>query len=223
VSLRGWTIPPSDTEARRSANERREELVQRWNFFTQAKSRLECANGLFAPTVVVSENIVMWEHLRKLFKQLEESNVSHSALKDAPPEPTEFAHPGNRQLFEYFRQNSAWNASAQYEVRTHSDLTEILFELVADSDVRKGYTYGRPVVANGAGLIFAWAGWTSDFFLRLVGDKLAVARAEGARSDPTYPPEWVNFYMNRLGPDWGEILQRWARISYEETLTSGPF
>jgi hypothetical protein len=162
----------------------------------------------------------MWERLRIGFGPAEESSASRP-VQDAPPDPPELAHPGNRQLFDYFRQNSCWNATAQqYETRAHSDLAEILFELVADPDVRKGHAYGRPVVANRHGLIFAWAGGTGDFFVRLIGDKVATACGEGARSDPTYPPEWINFYMSRLSRDWRKILQRWARISYEETLAA---
>jgi len=158
----------------------------------------------------------MWQRLGKLFGI---GNVSASSTQGDHSEPSDFAHPGNRSLFDYFSQNSHWDEAArQYETRTHPDLAEILFDLSPDTAVRKGYAYGRPVIANKQGLIFAWAGGNRDFFTRLNGDKIEAACREGARHDPTYPPEWVNFYMSRLGSDWRKILQRWVITSYEETL-----
>ena len=159
----------------------------------------------------------MWQRLAKLFGL---GNVSASATQENHPEPSEFAHPGNRSLFDYFIQNSHWDVAAQqYKTRTHPDLAEMLFDLAPEAMVRKGYAYGRPVIANKQGLIFAWAGGNRDFFTRLNADKIEAACREGGRHDPTYPPEWVNFYMSRLGADWRRILQRWVITSYEETLT----
>jgi hypothetical protein len=159
----------------------------------------------------------MWQALGKLFGL---GNLSVPSTQGDHPEPSEFAHPRNRSLFDYFSQNSRWDVAAQqYETRTHPDLAEILFDLSPDPVVRKGHAYGRPVIANNQGLIFAWAGGTSDFFTRLNGEKIEAACREGARQDPTYPPEWVNFYTHRLGADWRKILQRWVTTSYEETLS----
>jgi toxin ParE1/3/4 len=141
--------------------------------------------------------------------------------ENGPPESPEFSHSGNGPILEYFRQNSNWNATEQeYEARSHPDLAEILFELAPDTAVRKGYVYGRPVIANRYGLILAWAGGTSDFFVRLSASDIATACIEGAQKDSTYPPEWANFYMVRLGPDWRKILQRWLTASYQQASDS---
>jgi hypothetical protein len=164
----------------------------------------------------LSDNVGMWQRFSKVFGL---GNVSASSTQENYPEPSEFAHPGNRSLFHYFSQNSHYVVDTQqYETCTHPDLAEILFDLAPDAVARKGYAYGRPVIANKQGLIFAWAGGNRDFFTRLNADKVEAACQEGARHDPTYPPEWVSFYMFGLGPDWKQILQRWVITSYEETL-----
>lgn len=161
----------------------------------------------------------MWERLRSILGF--GAAPKPSPLESHPPEPAEFSHSGNRAILEYFRETSKWNATAQlYETRTHPDLAEILFELAADPAVRKGYVYGRPVAANRHGLIFAWAGGTFDFFVRLSASDIMTACREGARQDPTYPPEWANFYMVRLGTNWKEILRRWLTASYEQASGS---
>jgi hypothetical protein len=177
--------------------------------------------AMFTTISVLLDNTTVWQSIRRVLGLERGSQASTPALHPEPPEPPEFGHPGNRPIFDYFRQDSSWNGTTQeYGTRTHPDLAEILFELVADPAVRTGYAYGRPVVANRHGLIFAWAGGTHDFFARLNADEIATACGEGARHDPTYPPEWVDFHMLRLGRDWKAILRRWVTKSYEETLSS---
>ena len=162
----------------------------------------------------------MWQRLRNMLG-FGAASKTPPLLESEPPEPTEFSHSGNSAILEYFRQNSKWNATArQYETRTHPDLTQILFELATDPAVRKGYVYGRPVVANRNGLILAWAGGTFDFFVRLSASEIAIACREGARQDSTYPPEWANFNMVRLGTNWREILRRSLTASYEQASDS---
>jgi hypothetical protein len=142
-------------------------------------------------------------------------------VETEPLEPLDFAHPVNRAILDYFHHDSKWNAIEQrYDTRTHPDLAEILFELAPDPAVKKGYVYGRPVIANRHGLIFAWAGGTFDFFVRLNANDIVTACREGARQDSTYPPEWVNFYMVRLGSDWREIFRRWLTAGYEQASNS---
>jgi hypothetical protein len=83
-----------------------------------------------------------------------------------------------------------------YEARTHPDLISILYDLVAESGVKKGYAYGTPVMANAKGLVFAYAGGTHYVFFKLREDRLNDARRDGGRFDPSYGNVWIEF---RLG------------------------
>ena len=84
----------------------------------------------------------MWQRLGKVFGL---ENASASSPQENHPEPSEFGHPENRSLFDFFTQNSRWDVTAQqYETRTHPDLAEILFDLSPDPVVRKGMRMDGP-------------------------------------------------------------------------------
>src|SRR5260370_12573205 len=164
--------------------------------------------------------------LRDFFKfgTTKESAEKRRILSD--DQPPEFAREQNRAIIAYFRQNAAWNAlTGTYSLRARPDLTGELHDLIAEdtavANVENGSIYGWPVVANVSGILFAWTGGTSDVFLRLREDRVEAACRDGARVDPTYPPDWVNFYVPRLGNEWRVKLKRWVRISYEDSLGMG--
>jgi hypothetical protein len=90
-----------------------------------------------------------------------------------PPDPAkEFTDPENQWLFARFKEDSQVADSDEptlyilggYKIRAHPDLVEILYDLLSESEVRKGSAYGRPVIANNRGLVFAYAGGTLYFF-----------------------------------------------------------
>jgi hypothetical protein len=148
-----------------------------------------------------------------------------------PTDPaTEFTQAENQSLFERLKGDSKiaspdkdpqWVLGG-YEVRSHPDLVEILDGLIGDSEVRKGSAFGRPVIANGRGLVFAYAGGTHYIFLKLREERRDSARQDGGRWDPTYGKDWIEFRIGgRAGvsSDWREVLHRWFRISYQDSLT----
>jgi hypothetical protein len=151
------------------------------------------------------------------------------ATGPAPPDPAiEFPHPENGSLFTRLRENSKIadpeRVMGGYEVRTHPDLISILYDLVAESGVKKGYAYGRPVMANPKGLVFAYAGGTHYVFFKLREDRLDDARRDGGRFDPSYGRDWIEFRLGgRTGcsADWQEAMRRWAHISYQDSLSIG--
>jgi hypothetical protein len=137
---------------------------------------------------------------------------------------TEFLRPRNAPLLAYFKDNSDYDKHNDL-YRSHGlpDLTGELHDLIAEiglsaTEVREESVYGWSVVASRNGVIFAWVGGSYDFFLRIREDRVDAACKDGARVDRTYPPEWLNFYVIRLGQDWREILKRWLRIAYEDAL-----
>jgi hypothetical protein len=148
----------------------------------------------------------------------------------APPDPaTEFAHIENQPLFARLKRDSKVAAPSKdplwalggYEVRAHPDLVEILYDLIGDSEVRRASAYGRPLLANSRGLVFAYAGGTHYIFLKLREEKHDAARQDGGRFDPTYGKDWIEFRLGgRIGgpSDWQEALRRWCRISYQDSL-----
>ena len=108
-----------------------------------------------------------------------------------------------------------------YEVRTHPELSSILYELIPDTSVNRSYAYGRPVMANANGLIFAFAGGTRDVFFRLRKEQFDEARKDGGRFDPTYGENWVQFQIGQrfgVSVDWREALKRWAKIALQNTF-----
>ena len=149
--------------------------------------------------------------------------------KDAdfvPSDPIiEFPHPENASLFTRFRKDSKIGipgVMGGYEIRTHPDLTSIFYKLINDPGVRKGYAYGRPVISNSNGLVFAYANGTHYVFLKLHADKFEAARQDGGRFDPSYGKDWVEFRLGgRFGAstDWEEAMQRWANISYQGSMS----
>jgi hypothetical protein len=136
----------------------------------------------------------------------------------------EFVHPLDAPLLAYFKRNSAYDRrTATYSLRARPDLTGELHDIIAETDipaseVKNGSVYGGPVVANRNGLVFAWTGGTNDVFLRVKQERVDAACGDGARVDPTYPSQWLNFYVMRLGQDWREILKRWVKIAYEDSF-----
>jgi len=125
------------------------------------------------------------------------SRTKHTNATPSPPDPAiEFPHPENVELFVRLREdakvaspdkNPMW-VMGGYEIRAHPDLISVLYPLVTEEGVRKGYAYGRPVMANANGLVFAYAGGTHYVFLKLREDKLNDARDDGGRFDPSYFP-----------------------------------
>jgi len=147
----------------------------------------------------------------------------------AAPDPAiEFSHSENASLFTRLKEDSkvadpeknpVW-VKGGYEVRSHPDLIDILYGLVIDSGVRKGYAYGRPVMANQNGLIFAYAGGTHYISFKLREDKFDGARQDGGLFDPC-GKDWIEFRVGgRVGSssDWQDAMRRWARISYDDSL-----
>jgi hypothetical protein len=137
---------------------------------------------------------------------------------------SEIVHPENESIVAYFKANSVHDTQTDtYRLHARPDLTAELHDVIAETDIpgtriRTGSMYGWPVVANQDGVVFAWTGGTSDVFLRIKGDKADGACKDGARIDPTYPPDWLNFYIARLGQNWREVLKRWVKIAYEDTV-----
>jgi len=88
-----------------------------------------------------------------------------------------------------------------YQATAHPDLTEVLYDLIPDSvAVRKGYAFGRAVMATPTGLAFAYTGGTHYIFLKLPKERFDDAREDGGRFDPTYGEDWIEFRLG--GPRW---------------------
>ena len=142
-----------------------------------------------------------------------------------PPEPSmEFSHPENAALFQRLSEDSSPGipgVAGGYSTRTHPELTSILYELISDPAVKKGYAFGRAVLATPAGLVFAYATGTHYVFLKLREDRFHEASKDGGRFDPSYGNDWMEFRLGgRVGssPDWQEAMRRWASISYQDAL-----
>lgn len=133
-----------------------------------------------------------------------------------------FSDPRNGPILAYFKANSVYDAATEtYRLNARPDLTGELHDIIAESDipataVSTDSIYGWPVVISQNGILFAWTGGTHDVFLRLKKDWADAACADGARIDPAYPPDWLTFYIARLGQNWREILKRWVKIAYED-------
>jgi hypothetical protein len=111
-----------------------------------------------------------------------------------------------------------------YGTRTHPDLTSILYDLIPDPAVRKGYALGRPVMATPNGLVFAYASGTHYVFLKLRKERFDDARQDGGRLDPSDGEDWIEFRLGgRVGSslDWKEAMVRWANISYQDSVSIG--
>ena len=135
---------------------------------------------------------------------------------------TEFLHAQNESLVAYFKANSTYDLETDtYRLHARPDLTGELLDLIAETDIpatriKTSSIYGWPVITNHNGIVFAWTEGTHDVFLRIREDRVDAACKDGARVDPTYPADWLNFYITRLGQDWREILKRWVKIAYED-------
>ncbi len=165
-----------------------------------------------------------FQRLIALFKSGKKSEVADFT----PPDPAiEFPHPENASLFTRLKQDSALGirgVMGGYGTRTHPDLTSILYDLIADPAVRKGYAFGRPVMATLTGLVFAYASGTHYIFLKLREERFDDARQDGGRVDPSYGKDWIEFRVGgRVGSssDWQDAMGRWANISYREALSMG--
>jgi hypothetical protein len=90
-----------------------------------------------------------------------------------------------------------------YRTGAHPDLIPILYQLISDPAVRKGYAFGEPVMATPTGLVFAYAGGTHYIFLKLPEERFDDARKDGGRFDPTYGEHWIE---SRLGGRGGYCL-----------------
>ena len=141
-----------------------------------------------------------------------------------PSDPAiEFSHPENAALFRTFERDSTLGIpgiAGGYETRTHPDLISILYDLVADPAVKKGYAFGRPVMATPTGLVFAYASGTHSIFLRLHKERLDEARQDGGRFDPSYGNDWIEFRLGgRVGSssDWRKAMARWANVSLQDS------
>lgn len=168
-----------------------------------------------------------FERIAKLFKRA----VKPETPTSVPPDPfLDFPHPENRSLFAYLKGNSKAEGPdtlgrtvGGWEVRTHPDLTEILYDLTDERVVKKSFMYGRPTMANPDGLIFAYAAGTNSIFFKLRESRFDAARQDGGRYDPTYRTDWIEFRLGgRIGgpPDWQKVLRRWAKISYDDLSTT---
>ncbi len=164
-----------------------------------------------------------FQRLIALFKSGKTSEVADFT----PPDPAfEFPDPENAALFTRLKEDSAPGipgVMGGYETRTHPDLTSILYELIADPAVRRGYVFGRPVTATPTGRVFAYASGTHYIFLKLREDRFDHAREDGGRVDPSYGKDWIEFRLGgRVGssPDWQEAIRRWASISYQDSMTT---
>jgi hypothetical protein len=168
-----------------------------------------------------------------VFKRIPEvlkSGAETDASRFVAPDPAnELKHPENQSLFARFKEDSRAAAPGKnppwaigYGARAHSDLIAILYGLISDSEIRNGSAYGRPVMANRQGLVFAYAQGTHSIFLKLRGDMYAAARQDGGRYDPTYGKDWIEFRVGGRvegSADWRESMERWARMSYRDTLS----
>jgi hypothetical protein len=162
------------------------------------------------------------------FPALFQSRKKSEKTEFTPPEPAiEFPHPENASLFARLRENSTPGTPGVmggYSTRTHPDLIPILYELISDPAVRKGFAFGQPVLATPTGLVFAYAGGTHYIFLKLDECRLDDARKDGGRFDPTYGKDWIEFRVGgRAGSssDWQQAMRHWANISYQDGLTIG--
>jgi hypothetical protein len=101
-------------------------------------------------------------------------------------------------------------------------LIERFRSLAPSAEVVQGTAYGRPVMANSSGIVFAWAGGMNQIFLRLPRELQQQALEKMGRFDPTYGEDWIEFPA--FGQRWGsrmdseEALTRWMGIAYEKSL-----
>jgi hypothetical protein len=145
-----------------------------------------------------------------------------SASEPASDPDLEFHHPGNDEIYAYFKKNARWNLNG-YERRTHPDSIEFLWgpfeDLIGTGEVRTGSAYGISVLANRRGLVFAWA--SRSVWLRLRNGRQTAARQDGAWFDLTYGSDWAEFRIGgrqEISCDWREALRRWAKVSYEDSM-----
>jgi len=165
-----------------------------------------------------------FQRLISFFKSRKKSEVANFT----PPDPAiEFPHPENASLFTRLKADSTLGipgVMGGYGTRTHPELSSILYELIADPQVRKGYAFGRPTMATPTGLVFAYASGTHYIFLKLREERFENARKDGGRFDLSHGKDWIEFLVGgRAGPslDWQDAMRRLAKISYDDSLGIG--
>jgi len=164
--------------------------------------------------------------LRQIRGRWKRNSVHSADLQPVDAATLQLTHGGNVEIFDFFRRNSSWNANVgMYDRLTRTDLAEGLDDLITKTgiggkSVKAETVYGRRIIANSNGLVFAWAAGTWDFFFRLPNERTDAAYRDGARLDLTYPPGWLNFYLLRLGDEWPAILEHWFKISYQDSLNN---
>ena len=139
-----------------------------------------------------------FRRLATVFRRKAESAAS------PPLDPSaKFPNPKNLALFARLKEDARVDDGKQsnyqvdgYLVRSHPDLTEIMYNLITESGVKKDYAYGRPVLVNDKGVIFAYADGTHYVFFRLDSDRIAAAQGDGGRLDPTYGGDWIEFRID---------------------------
>jgi hypothetical protein len=153
---------------------------------------------------------------------------NHTIADFTPPDPAiEFPHPENASLFTRLKENArpgVPRVMGGYRPSAHTDLISILYDLIPDPAVKKGYAFGKPVMATPTGLVFAYTGGTHYIFLKLRKERFDDARRDGGWFDPTYGEDWIEFRVGgRIGSssDWNEAMVRWAKISYQDSLSIG--
>src|SRR5689334_18887059 len=131
---------------------------------------------------------------RSVPRSREEYKITHFTPPDDPA--IEFPHPENASLFTRLKENArpgVPGVMGGYRPSAHTDLISILYGLIPDPAVKKGYAFGRPVMATPTGLVFAYTGGTHYIFLKLRKERFYDARRDGGRFDPTYGQDWLEF------------------------------
>jgi len=108
-----------------------------------------------------------------------------------PPDPAiEFPHSENASLFKRLKENARHGipgVMGGYKAAAHRDLIEILYDLIPDSAVRKGYAFGRPVV-----------GYANRAFVRIYR-RHSLRLLETARAKRRSAQRWRPFRSNLRG------------------------
>jgi len=125
--------------------------------------------------------------LRQIRGRWKRNSVHSADLQPVDAATLQLTHGGNVEIFDFFRRNSSWNANVgMYDRLTRTDLAEGLDDLITKTgiggkSVKAETVYGRRIIANSNGLVFAWAAGTWDFFFRLPNERTDAAYRDGAR------------------------------------------
>lgn len=183
--------------------------------------------GFSQPPVLVEFQQRMPANFQRFIALLKRRKRSLGRDFTPPDSAIEFSDPENTPLFTRLRENARLGVPGVmggYKAGAHSDLTQILYDLILDPAVKKSYAFGVPVMATPTGLVFAYAGGTHYIFVKLREERFDDARKDGGRFDPTYGEDWIEFRVGgRIGcsSDWKEAMVRWANISYRDNIGIG--